>query len=312
MNELAGDWYLSSDSALSEEIFSELYESEDEKVRKEIMQLIQGMHDADPRKERWLAWLEKQGEKPHGKSAREAIKEEKVDNANKVEPKFKVGDWVVSPNGVYWHIDKISNNRYEVTSNTGESSNWQLDTNIYHKFTIQDAKKGDILACDKCILIFDQLSEFNNEQVLMDICHCTSKGFYWQDTKDRDLWVPDGFKPATKDQCNTLFAKMQEAGFEWDAEKKELKKIEQEPIDCNEEYYNEELKNALFTSLRDAREQYLREKNAAWSDEDENMIRGLIAICDELVGRHSCYPVENCDIEKLKNWLKALKQRIRG
>ena len=35
-------------------------ESEDEKIRKEIRQLIQGMHDADPRKERWLAWLEKQ------------------------------------------------------------------------------------------------------------------------------------------------------------------------------------------------------------------------------------------------------------
>ena len=45
-----------------EAIFPELTESEDEKVRKEIKQLIQGMHDADPRKERWLTWLEKQGE----------------------------------------------------------------------------------------------------------------------------------------------------------------------------------------------------------------------------------------------------------
>jgi len=43
-----------------EEIFPELIEPEDEEVRKEIMQLIQCMHDADPRKERWLAWLEKQ------------------------------------------------------------------------------------------------------------------------------------------------------------------------------------------------------------------------------------------------------------
>ena len=43
------------------EKFSELRENEDEKIRKEIKQLIQGMHDADPRKERWLTWLEKQG-----------------------------------------------------------------------------------------------------------------------------------------------------------------------------------------------------------------------------------------------------------
>lgn len=43
--------------------------------------------------------VEKQGEKPQGKTALEAIQEEKVNNKNcatdKVEPKFKVGDWVV-------------------------------------------------------------------------------------------------------------------------------------------------------------------------------------------------------------------------
>ena len=41
-----------------EDIFSELAETKDERIRKEIKQLIQGMHDADPRKERWLDWLE--------------------------------------------------------------------------------------------------------------------------------------------------------------------------------------------------------------------------------------------------------------
>ena len=45
--------------------------------------------------------LENQGEKPQGKTALEAIKEEKIDNANyvksadKVKPKFHKGDWVV-------------------------------------------------------------------------------------------------------------------------------------------------------------------------------------------------------------------------
>lgn len=37
-----------------------------------------------------LAWLEKQAPNPQGKTALEAIHEEKVDNANKVMPKFKV------------------------------------------------------------------------------------------------------------------------------------------------------------------------------------------------------------------------------
>ena len=34
-------------------------------------------------------------------------------------------------------------------------------------------------------------------------------------------------KPATKIQRDFLFRKIKEAGYEWDAEKKELKKIEQ-------------------------------------------------------------------------------------
>lgn len=45
-----------------QDFFTELKESEDEKAKEEIKQLIQCMHDADPRKERCLAWLEKQGD----------------------------------------------------------------------------------------------------------------------------------------------------------------------------------------------------------------------------------------------------------
>lgn len=35
--------------------------NEDKKIREELIELIGCMHDADPRKERWLSWLEKQG-----------------------------------------------------------------------------------------------------------------------------------------------------------------------------------------------------------------------------------------------------------
>lgn len=65
--------YAQTDStkAVLEEIFPELSESEDEKVRKELIDAIQGLwvNDALPmplslkRKDEWLAWLEKQGEK---------------------------------------------------------------------------------------------------------------------------------------------------------------------------------------------------------------------------------------------------------
>ena len=44
-----------------------------------------------------------------------------------------------------------------------------------------------------------------------------------------------GLHPATKEQRDLLFQKMKESGYEWDAEKKELKKIEQQSAEWSEE-----------------------------------------------------------------------------
>lgn len=49
----------------NDEIVEIPQESEDERIKKELLELIGCMHDADPRKERWLAWLEKQGQEKH-------------------------------------------------------------------------------------------------------------------------------------------------------------------------------------------------------------------------------------------------------
>lgn len=144
-------------------VFPALKESEDEKIRKYIISSLNSLlytkgSQADKERNDAIAWLEKQGEQKQdpckncknvrlnchnfpcikkrafeqGKSVLEVINEEKVDNTNKVEPKFHEGDWVVSPNGVYWHIDAINNNRYEVSSVDGTRTDWQLNTRLYH------------------------------------------------------------------------------------------------------------------------------------------------------------------------------------
>ena len=53
-----------SDSELKtlENVFPELAESEDEKIRKELLNYLYDVHDDDEDRARWLAWLEKQGE----------------------------------------------------------------------------------------------------------------------------------------------------------------------------------------------------------------------------------------------------------
>lgn len=75
-----------------------------------------------------VSFVEKQGEKPKGKSAFEAINEEKVDNQNcvkstdKVEPKFKVGDKIQHKNGYSLDVSilKINADCYTVKDFMGD------------------------------------------------------------------------------------------------------------------------------------------------------------------------------------------------
>lgn len=212
-------------------------------------------------KEQALAWLEKLGNKPQGKSALEAIREEKVDNANKIEPKdyssidphfgkpidkveskFKVGDWIT--NGDYtWKIISVDNFDYALQNQWGE---YAEDTIVYvndvfHLWTLQDAKDGDVLSIAwhegnnswEKIIIF---KKYHNKGVKGLISSPCVEG-YGDTFKNGKLVLHEevpyysktwtsSLHPATKEQCDLLFTKMKEAGYKWDAEKKELIKEE--------------------------------------------------------------------------------------
>lgn len=59
--------------------------------------------------------LEKQVEKPQEKTTLEAIKEEKVDNSNKVEKKFKPGDWIIHQGtGNVYQVTACIDNQYQL------------------------------------------------------------------------------------------------------------------------------------------------------------------------------------------------------
>ena len=231
-------------------LFPELKESKDERIRKVIYGWIytqpSQFFDNGFSKEEMLTWLEKQGNPTEDElealrmAAYEPTKNwsEKLQSlyeklthceqkpANRVKPKFKVGDWVVSPNGVYWHVDAISNNRYEVSSVTGECADWPLSTNLYHPWTIQDAKPGDIIATLDYILIFkDHLEKEGG----ISYCHydfgADNPQFIWLEDNNWYFGKKAVLSPATKEQRDLLFQKMSEAGYEWDPKKLELRKI---------------------------------------------------------------------------------------
>lgn len=90
---------------------------------------------------------------------------------------------------------------------------------------LSDANVGDILAFDNdTIVIF---KDFYNSESFHSYCHIEDCIFDFSKDELPDLWNSEGFKPATKEQCNILFQKIKEAGYEWDINKKELRKLKQ-------------------------------------------------------------------------------------
>ena len=194
-------------------IFPELKESEDERIKREIIAYINELADLKNEKipTNWLAWLERQGEhKP----------------TDKVEPLFHGCEWIT--NGDYtWKILGIKPLDYILQSQDG---NIVDDTISYvdehfHLWTIQDAKDGDVLVNGSNIFIF----HFINGTRLMGYCHVNiDNGRFYDDLgKNECFCLIDGIvTPATKEQRDILERSMTNAGYRWDVDKKELKKIE--------------------------------------------------------------------------------------
>jgi len=164
----------------------------------------------------YYSWLEKRGEqKPTDKS----------------EPKFKVGDWITN-NYAVWCIESIHNGLYSLKNSNGgviSNSNPKAIDNNFHLWTIQDAKEGDVLvAPSRTIFMFKNIID----NMPYSYCGIDYTGRFrntiLEGGKDGRNWTSSlqGIYPATKEQCDLLFQKMKEAGYEWDAEKKELKKTD--------------------------------------------------------------------------------------
>lgn len=195
-----------SEGDLMVAIFPELAESEDKRITRAINNMLpfipeRAYANNGVTKEDVLTWLKKQGEqKP----------------VDKVEPEFKVGEWAV---------DEEDNYVYQVrrVNLTDSGYFYSTKTNCHH-WTIQDAKDGDVLvASDGSIFLFagvvDCACKFyvvltagNNVKIKKP-----GESGYWETSR--------AVHPATKEERDLLFQKMKEAGYEWDAKKKELKRI---------------------------------------------------------------------------------------
>ena len=335
-------------------VFPELKESEDERIKREIIGFIRNAYWTSNRKRfnELVAWLEKQGEKKDYYTKQELIdmgfsftlngdivtpdemmedmkkylswKEKQSDNylekqgkkksvddltqqeamdvavakcfeqseqkpTDKVEPKFHEGEWIT--NGDYtWKITEVKPLDYILQSQDGNI----VDDTIshvdeqFHSFTIKDAKDGDVLFYKGEInhsngIKFERICLFNNLDTAFFTLTKTST--YEEYAVDVNINYPENTIPATKEQKEILFMTMKEAGYEWDTEKKELKKIES---------YN--LRSIIKGEPSPAIKEVV-DSLSAWSEEDENNYKQAIYVCHQ----HGYNGVEN--------WLKSLKDR---
>ena len=244
--------------------------------------------------------------------------------ANKVEPKFKAGDWIISDKAHEdYHICKIievSNDNYKIESIYGYSgyNECKVFDCIYKLWTIEDAKPGDVLAAENgWTCIFKSLDgNLFSSYCFMDkslwFCKLGSNAHLLDERFNGKLF------PATKEQRSLLFSKIHEAGYEWDADKLELKNIEQKPVFNNDkidiEIWAKNEQRILKINGRVIRGQWYDDatliyknfvlpaeigvtlqKPAEWSEEDEEMLTAFlhkVEICDLLTNRESVWGIK--------------------
>ena len=153
-------------------------------------------------------------------------------SANKVEPKFHEGEWIKhqGTENIYQVIARIDN-QYQLKYGDNYTIQKCADVDRCARlWTIADAKNGDVLYSldSKQPFIYKERPQFSQARG-----HCCINKFgefaIWNTSKC--VICTDKYIPATKEQRYLLFQKMKEAGYEWDAEKKELKKIEPKALD---------------------------------------------------------------------------------
>lgn len=199
-----------------------------------------------------------------------------------VEPNFKSGDWITD--GVSkCQIHFIDNTQYWYSENcilgSIESVNKQ-----YHLWTVQDAKDGDVLVLNGKPFIYSH-NKYGKNYCYIDDCGQFRVNFGL-------VFEGNCVCPATKQERDLLFSKMREVGYEWDAEKNELRKIKPhydisnfKPFDKvlvrdgNMEYWDAD----LFSSYHDEFHCF----RGSWEqcipfNKDTEHLLGTTDICDEI------------------------------
>lgn len=250
-----------------------------------------------------IEWLEKKGEQ---------------DYTTKSGSRFNVGDWICHK--VYKKplriVEDLGDGDFRTSPNSIVSAK-EIEEGVFKHWYITDAKPGDILYSLDSYVPFIYKGRKAYEQA-STYCGININGkFYIEGTKDCIICC-EHYRPASSEQRSLLFSKMREAGYEWNAEKLELKKIEQKPIldveipfgakDSELEDVTYDIPKGYHAEIEDNKVIIKKgEKKSSWSEEDENLLKLSIENLTELKDRfgEEYGKVGDCIV-----WFESIKDRV--
>ena len=185
---------------------------------------------------------------------------------DKVKPKFEAGDWVIhKETGIVHQIKQcvemgtINTYGYDLVGGEYISTS---NSDKYRLWSIKDAKDGDMLVNGSNIFIFHCIDTTR----LMGYCHVnTDDGRFYDDIGKNECFclIDAVVIPASKEQRELLFSKMNKAGYVWDPEQKELKQLKQNTA------WNEDDEKTLNSILNDLSQDVIPD------DEDMQWLKSL-------------------------------------
>lgn len=140
---------------------------------------------------------------------------------NVVRPKFHKGQWIVKENFGVYKVIEVCECWYDVVDDKEQHYSISFDDEyMCHLWTIKDAKDGDVLITNGCVVIFEKIDGLNIK------CHCYFHYIGFEPSLYIDsLQNQTAFRPATKEESKMLFRIMKEDGYEWSSDQRKLIKI---------------------------------------------------------------------------------------
>ena len=248
----------------------ELKESEDEKIRKELINYLYDVHDDDEERAKWIPWLEKQGEQ----------------KSVEFKPSFRVGDMIRPKDPVLGEpriIERIYSWGYDTNKGILDfefEDNWELDEHklVTHKYNVG------------ATIYYNSFSGIKS-MVVANVIDTGDGNPMYEDADGNDVFEKDLILQMHVERQIPIVD-------DKDAEK------------ASEEYRNFRMSCGIKdpVMLNEIEEAYyegaIRQKPVEWSEKDEEALRLCIRAIETVFYYKADLKLQATD------WLKSIKDRI--